>query len=134
MATDDVPPAMASAREYLVAHRIPQLLVDLTAAACFHQPRSLCCFLIAELERRQKFGSACGQFDPEEPANVFNLCDSGCRGILTREQCRAGLLLLAHSLKQQEDAQSIILPELVKREDFENLAKEILGLHNAGFA
>ncbi|KAL8273687.1 hypothetical protein Esti_002399 [Eimeria stiedai] len=47
-------PAMASARAYLVAHRIPQLLSDLTAAACFRQPISLAKFLVAELERRRK--------------------------------------------------------------------------------
>lgn len=132
MSSDEILPSMAKAREYLVAHRIPELLVDLTSAACFRKPKALREFLVAELERRQKFGSACGQFSLEEPGTVFALCDLDSRGVLSREQCRSGLLQLAHSLQQQEDAESMVLPELVQREEFESLAKELLGLHNAG--
>ena len=112
----------------MAKHRLTEVLNDLCAALCFHQPTNAKSFLIDELTRRKTEGTEAGVFEQRELDAVFSLADLMGSGLISDVQCKQALLSLASSKKQYDAIEASTPPKEVDRKTFVGLAKGFLGL------
>ena len=101
--------------EYLAKHRIHDLFNALCTSLCIYQPKDVKAFLIEELQRRKSQGTEMSLLTVGEIEAIYDLNDLSKKGKLTRVQCKAALLSLATSAKQENDIHSMDISESIER-------------------
>ena len=116
MATSEAHVATKDAvAEYLAKHRIHDLFNALCTSLCIYQPKDVKAFLIEELERRKSQGTEMSLLTVGEIEAIYDLNDLAKRGKLTRVQCKAALLSLATSAKQEQDIYAMDISESIEK-------------------
>ena len=105
----------AEVADYLAKHRIQDLFNALCTSLCIYQPNDVKAFLIEELERRKSHGTEMSLLTVNEIEAIFNLNDLSKKGRLTQSQCKAALLSLATSSKQEADIKSMEILESTEK-------------------
>jgi len=101
--------------EYLAKHRVHDLFNALCTSLCIYQPADVKAFLIEELERRKSQGTEMSLLTVSEIEAIYDLNDLSKKGRLTRAQCKAALLSLATSEKQEQDISAMEIHESVEK-------------------
>jgi len=101
--------------EYLAKHRIHDLFNALCTSLCIYQPVDVKAFLIEELERCRSQGTEMSLLTVTEIEAIFDLNDLAKKGKLTRSQCKAALLSLATSAKQESDIQALEVHDFIEK-------------------
>ena len=101
--------------DYLAKHRVQDLFNALCTSLCIYQPSDVKAFLIEELERRKSLGTEMSLLTVGEIEAVFDLNDLSKKGKLTKPQCKAALLSLSTTTKQEGDIESMEISDSVEK-------------------